>query len=104
MPRFVRTGSPVCEVLNRQRVIEPVPLAERLDCRGIRGRLLAQVRRDRIRHDLREQERDQRDPDSEEDERRGAAQEEANERRRREMREHAPIVTLDIWAIHCVRP
>jgi hypothetical protein len=56
-------------------------LSERLHCGGVVDRALTEVRRRRIAwHELRQQERDQRDADGEEGERDESAREEAKER------------------------
>ena len=65
-------------VLNGQRLVEPVVVAERLHRHRIVDRALPEVRRGGIaRDELREDERDQRDADREEDERYEPAREEA---------------------------
>ncbi len=74
-------------VLGRERLVEPVALAERLDGGGVGCRLLAQVRRHRVAGDeLREQEGDERDPEPEQDEGDEAPRQEAEERLRRSQR------------------
>jgi hypothetical protein len=65
----VREPPEVGAVLLRERLVEAVVLAERLDGGGILDRALAEVRgRGVARYELREQKRDQRDADAEEDE------------------------------------
>ena len=67
-------------VPDRQRPVEAVVVLERRDRCGIAGRLLAEVRRGGVRrHELGEDERDERDPEREQHERDEAAEEEASE-------------------------
>ena len=56
-------------VTDRERPVEAVVVLERRDGGGIGGGLLAEVRRDGVaRHELGEDERNERDPDQEQDE------------------------------------
>jgi len=65
----VRESPEVRAVLLRERLVEAVVLAERLDGGRVFDRALAEVRGRRVaRYELREQEGDQRDADAEEDE------------------------------------
>ena len=73
----------VDQVAHGQRLVEAVVLLEGLDRLGIRGRLLAEVRRRRVaRDELREHERDERDPEHEQHEGAQPAEDEAQEARR----------------------
>ena len=66
----MREPPDVDAVLLRQRLVEPVTLTEGGDGRRILDRALAQVRSRRVTGDeVREQERDERDPEHQEDER-----------------------------------
>ena len=71
----------VDQVTDRERLVEPVVLIERLHRRGIRGCLLAEVRRGGVaRNELCEDEGDEGDPEQEQDQRGQPAQEEEKER------------------------
>ncbi len=60
----------VDQVAHRQRPVEAVVVLEGGDGRGIAGGLLAEVGRDRVRrHELRQHEDDERDPEAEQHER-----------------------------------
>ena len=68
------------QVALRQRLVEAVVVLERRDGGGVTRRLLAEVRRDRVRrHELRQQERDGGDADQQEDERSEPSRDEAHE-------------------------
>ena len=78
----------VAPVLDRNRLVEPVALLERLYRRRIGRRLLTEIGGDRVAgHDLGECERDERDAEAEQDERRRAPEEKAGEGRSRDARE-----------------
>ena len=67
-------------VLLRQGLVEPVALVEGRDGGRVLDRALAQVRRGRVAwHEVREQERDERDPEPEKDERDEAPRQESEE-------------------------
>jgi hypothetical protein len=75
----------VAPVLNGEGLVEGVPLLERGDRGRVAGGLLAEVGRDGVaRNELREGERDERDPEGEQDERSRAPEDEAEEGRTRE--------------------
>ena len=76
----VREPPDVDAVLLRQRLVEPVALTEGRDGSRVLDRALAQVRRGRVaRHEVREHERDERDPEHQEDERSDPPRDESEE-------------------------
>ena len=71
----------VVPVLEGDRIVEPVALLERRHRFRIGGRLLAEIGRDGVaRYELRQRERDERYPQTEENKGARAAQQEAKER------------------------
>jgi hypothetical protein len=81
----------VAEVLHRQRPVEPVVVPERRDHLRLRLRDLSEVRADRIAgNELRQRERDERDPDRQGDECGEAPHDEADQRPVRQQAPHRP--------------
>ena len=98
----------VAPVLDRNRLVEPVALLERLHRRRIGSRLLPEIGGDRVAgHDLGEAESDEGDAEPEQDERRRAPEDKAGEGRSRNAREshgEGSIVTPSPRSLDARRP